>query len=63
MVGAVEYNDCTSAERSDKQQTTNECPGYDTKPGGIVRLKSWSFEKYRVLLHCNSSQVHPDSDW
>ena len=26
--GAVEYTDCTSAEELD---STNECPGYDTK--------------------------------
>ena len=38
----------------------NKCLGYDSKLHLMVRLQSWSFEEWKVLLYY--SQVHSDPD-
>ena len=48
-VGAVEYTNCFSAARQD---TPNECPGYDTKQsdGEIpVMLELWGIQSFPLL--------------
>ena len=49
LAGAAKYTDCISAEGQD---SSNECPGYDTKSDGEapVMLELWQIQSTLSLL-------------